>query len=123
MKKALVVTPTDGTKEVITHQQSGLIVDLANRKNWQNAIWLIFIIPNGKKITESQLCPPFRNVSIAGEYHSRLQKSTMTFSDDYLHSFVTSKHGQAFTHSSGSISPFPFRSGLKSRCPQMRQPG
>ena len=27
MKKALVVTPTDGTKEVITHQQSGLIVD------------------------------------------------------------------------------------------------
>ena len=27
MKKALVVTPTDGTKKVITHQQSGLIVD------------------------------------------------------------------------------------------------
>lgn len=27
MKKALVVTPTDGTKEVITHQKSGLIAD------------------------------------------------------------------------------------------------
>lgn len=27
MKKALVVTPTDGTREVITHQESGLIAD------------------------------------------------------------------------------------------------
>ncbi|WP_342989453.1 MULTISPECIES: glycosyltransferase [Bacteroides] len=27
MKKALVVTPTDGTREVITHQKSGLIAD------------------------------------------------------------------------------------------------
>ena len=33
-------------------------------------------------------------------------------------SFPTSKHGHTFTHSSGSITPFPFRSGLRSRCPQ-----
>ena len=30
-------------------------------------------------------------------------------------SFETSKLGHCFTHSSGSISPFPFKSGLKSR--------
>ena len=38
-------------------------------------------------------------------------------------SAFTSKQGHAFTHSSGSISPFPLRSGLRSRCPHTRQPG
>ena len=33
------------------------------------------------------------------------------------------KQGQALIHSSGSISPFPFRSGLRSRCPHIRQFG
>ena len=33
------------------------------------------------------------------------------------------KQGQALIHSSGSISPSPSRSGLRSRCPQTRHPG
>ena len=38
-------------------------------------------------------------------------------------SLATSKHGHCLIHSSGSISPFPFRSGERSRCPHTRQPG
>ena len=38
-------------------------------------------------------------------------------------SAFTSKHGHALIHSSGSISPFPLRSGLKSRWPHTRLPG
>lgn len=40
-----------------------------------------------------------------------------------LNSFATSKHGHCLIHSSGSISPFPFKSGERSRCPHTRQPG
>lgn len=35
----------------------------------------------------------------------------------------TSKQGQALSHSSGSTTPFPLRSGLRSRCPVTRHPG
>ena len=38
-------------------------------------------------------------------------------------SSFTSKHGHALIHSSGSISPFPFLSGLRSLWPHTRQPG
>ena len=36
---------------------------------------------------------------------------------------AASKQGHCFTHSSGSISPLWFRSGLRSRWPQSREPG
>ena len=42
--------------------------------------------------------------------------------DNYLY-LNLEKQGQALIHSSGSISPFPFRSGLRSRCPHIRQFG
>ena len=44
-------------------------------------------------------------------------------SPNSLNSFATSKHGHCLIHSSGSISPFPFKSGERSRCPHTRQPG
>ena len=123
MKKALVVTPTDGTKEVITHQQSGLIVDFGKPEELAECYLAYLHHPEWKEdygVTAMS--------TIQERFNSRRVSQQVTevyydISDDYLHSFVTSKHGQAFTHSSGSISPFPFRSGLKSRCPQMRQPG
>lgn len=34
------------------------------------------------------------------------------------YSLTASKQGHCFIHSHGSIVPFPFRSGLRSRCPQ-----
>ena len=41
----------------------------------------------------------------------------------YHLSFPTSKHGHSFVHSIGSTSPFPFTSGLKSRCPTILASG
>ena len=34
------------------------------------------------------------------------------------YSLTASKQGHCFIHSRGSMMPFPFRSGLRSRCPQ-----
>ena len=42
---------------------------------------------------------------------------------DSPNSLDASKHGHCLIHSSGSISPFPFKSGERSRCPHTRQPG
>ena len=39
------------------------------------------------------------------------------------YSVEASKQGHCLSHSCGSMTPLPFRSGLRSRCPQMRQPG
>ena len=64
--------------------------------------------------------PPFR-------YFKRLitsWKRLYTFAHLYCPHRLsfTSKQGHALIHSSGSISPSPFRSGLRSRCPHTRQP-
>ena len=42
---------------------------------------------------------------------------------DSPNSLDASKHGHCLIHSYGSISPFPFKSGERSRCPHTRQPG
>ncbi|WP_195210103.1 glycosyltransferase [Bacteroides caccae] len=49
MKKALVVTPTDGTKEVITHQQSGLIVDFGKPEELAECYWAYLHHPEWKE--------------------------------------------------------------------------
>lgn len=50
MKKALVVTPTDGTKEVIKHQESGLIVPFGQPEELANCYLTYFNDPEQKEV-------------------------------------------------------------------------
>ncbi len=49
MRKALVVTPTDGTKEVVTHQQNGLVVDFGQPEQLAEAYLTYFNHPDVKE--------------------------------------------------------------------------
>lgn len=42
MRKAIIATPTDGTKEVITHQKNGLIVPFDDVSALANAIEIFY---------------------------------------------------------------------------------
>jgi glycosyltransferase involved in cell wall biosynthesis len=111
MKKALVVTPTDGTREVITHQESGLIADFGQPEELAECYLTYLHYPEWIESYGNAAMAVIQERFDSRRVSQQSQKSIMTFFSDQFHSFFTSKHGHALIHSSGSISPFPFRSG------------